>query len=143
MDRAAANGLEARWTGVSAFMSYKIAPRLQLLARADYIENGANGGGTYVDNGGALGGERVNGLGPELNAEGNFAYDEAGLAKQGASLYRFSLGTNYQVNANTQWKTEYRLDQSTGYNFQVLNADGTYHYQKDKTTLSTALVLSF
>jgi len=144
MDRAAANGGEARWTGVSAFMSYKIVPRLQLLARADFIENGANGGGTYVDNGGALGGERVNGLGPEgLDAAGNFAYDEAGLAKQGANLYRFSLGTNYQVNANTQWKTEYRLDQSTGYNFQVLNADGTYRYQKEKTTLSTAMVLSF
>jgi hypothetical protein len=145
MDRAAANGLEARWTGVSAFMSYKIVPRLQLLARADFIENGVNGGGTYYDNGGASGGERVNGLGPEgLDAAGNFAYDEVtGLAKQGASLYRFSLGTNYQVNANTQWKTEYRLDQSTGYNFQVLNADGTYRYQKDKTTLSTAMVLSF
>ena len=140
MDRAAANGGEARWTGVSAFMSYKIVPRLQLLARADFIENGANGGGTYYDNGGAVGGPGINGLGPEgLDVEGNFAYDEAGLAKQGASLYRFSLGTNYQVNANTQWKTEYRLDQSTGYNF--LGSDGTY--QKDKTTLSTAVVLSF
>jgi len=62
------------------------------------------------------------------------------LAKQGASLYRFSLGTNYQVNANTQWKTEYRLDQSTGFNF--LGSDGVT-YQKDKTTLSTAMVLSF
>ena len=142
MDRAAANGGEARWTGVSAFMSYKIVPRLQLLARADFIENGANGGGTYYDNGGAVGGPGVNGLGPEgLDATGNFAYDTAtGLATQGASLYRFSLGTNYQVNANTQWKTEYRLDQSTGYNF--LGSDGVT-YQKDKTTLSTAVVLSF
>ena len=142
MDRAAANGLEARWTGVSAFMSYKIVPRLQLLARADFIENGVNGGGTYYDNGGAVGGPGINGLGPEgLDAAGNFAYDEVtGLAKQGASLYRFSLGTNYQVNANTQWKTEYRLDQSTGFNF--LGSDGVT-YQKDKTTLSTAMVLSF
>ncbi|MEI7514292.1 MAG: DUF3138 family protein [Betaproteobacteria bacterium] len=138
MERAAANGGTARWTGLSAFMAYKIVPRLQLLARADFIDNRDNGGGTYADNGGGSG----NGLGPEgLDATGSFAYDETtGVATRGANLLRYSLGTNYQVNSNTQWKTEYRLDQSTGYNF--LGSDGVT-YQKDKTTVSTSVVLSF
>jgi len=51
-----------------------------------------------------------------------------------------TFGTNYQINSNTQWKTEYRLDLSDGYNF--LDYDGTT-YRKDKTTISTALMLSF
>lgn len=136
MMRAAANGAKAQWAGVSGFVSYKIVPRLQLMARADFIQNSANGGGTYYDNGGAGG----YGLGPELDASGAImAVDDLGYATTGANLTRLSLGTNYQINANTQWKTEYRLDQSTGYNF--LLDDGTY--SKTKNSLGTSLVLSF
>jgi hypothetical protein len=54
-------------------------------------------------------------------------------------LTRLSLGTNYQINANTQWKVEYRLDQSSGHNF--LDADGKY--QQTKNMLATSLVVSF
>ncbi len=137
MQRAAANGGTAQWAGVSAFVSYKIVPRLQLMARADYIKNSNNGGGTYYDNGGTFG----NGLGPERDSTGTvIALDaDTGYATTGANLTRLSLGTNYQINANTQWKTEYRLDQSTGYNF--LMDDGTY--SKTKNSLGTSLVLSF
>ena len=137
MQRAAANGGTAQWTGVSGLVSYKIVPRLQLMARADYIQNSNNGGGTYYDNGGTFG----NGLGPERDATGAvIALDaDTGYATTGANLTRLSLGTNYQINANTQWKTEYRLDQSTGYNF--LLDDGTY--SKTKNSLGTSLVLSF
>ena len=136
MPRVAANGGTAQWTGLSGFLSYKVVPRLQLLARADYIQNSKNGGGTYVDYGGAGG----YGLGPELDSTGAvIALDDAGYATTGANLTRLSLGTNYQINANTQWKTEYRLDQSSGYNF--LLDDGTY--SKTKNSLGTSLVLSF
>ena len=136
--RAAANGGTASWTGVSAFTSYKIVPRLQLMGRADYIWNRANGGGTYVVNGGS----NTSGLGPKgLNSAGEIDYDaDTGHATTGANLTRLTFGTNYQINSNTQWKTEYRLDLSDGYNF--LDYDGTT-YRKDKTTISTALMLSF
>ena len=135
MERAGANGKGASWQGVSGLVGYKIVPRLQLLARADYLINSENGGGTYVDNGGI----GLNGLGPELAADGSFAVDpDTGLATKGANLMRLTLGTNYQINANTQWKTEFRIDQSSGYNF--LNGDVL---TKDKQSMGTSLVLSF
>jgi hypothetical protein len=137
MARAAANGDTASWVGVSGLLGYKVVPRLQLLARLDLIDNHANGGGTYYDNGGAYG----YGLGPE-RTDSTGAYDvdpTTFLPTSGASLTRLSLGTNYQINANTQWKTEYRIDKSSGYNF--LDSDGTY--RKDHTTFGTSLVLSF
>ncbi len=136
--RAAANGGTASWTGISGFTSYKIVPRLQLMGRADYIWNRANGGGTYAYNGGS----NTSGLGPKgLNSAGEIDYDaDTGYATTGANLTRLTLGTNYQINSNTQWKTEYRLDLSDGYNF--LDYDGST-YRKDKTTVSTSLMLSF
>ena len=137
MDLAGANGSGTSWQGVSGLVGYKIVPRLQLLARADYLMNSENGGGTYYDNGGIYG----NGLGPERASDGSFAYDaDTGLATKGANLMRLTVGTNYQVNSTTQWKTEFRLDQSSGYNF--LNADGVT-YSKDKQSMATSLVLSF
>lgn len=136
MDRAGANGRGTSWQGLSGLVGYKIVPRLQLLARADYLMNSENGGGTYYDNGGI----NNNGLGPEREADGSFAFDaNTGLATKGANLIRLSLGTNYQLNANTQWKAEYRLDQSSGYNF--VNPDGVA--SKDKQSMGTSLVLSF
>jgi len=147
MEKAAYNG-DAQWTGVSGLVSYKVVPRLQLIARADYLINRKSGGGTYVsnylDNQGAVDpvtGFPVplgNGLGPELNGDGSIKLGDDGNPV-GANLTRISLGTNYQINANTQWKTEYRLDQSTGANF--LNADGMN--TSNQTTLATSVVLSF
>lgn len=142
--RAAANGETASWTGVSGLVGYKVVPRLQLLARLDYIDNRANGGGTYYDNGGAMGnGALGNGLGPERTDSSGSVYDVDAttlLPTTGANLTRLSLGTNYQINANTQWKVEYRLDQSSGYNF--LDSDGVT-YRKDRSLIATSVVLSF
>lgn len=137
MDRAAANGRGTSWQGVSGLVGYKIVPRLQLLARADYLMNSENGGGTYYDNGGVNG----YGLGPERAADGSFAIDaDTGLATKGANLARLTFGTNYQVNAATQWKIEFRLDQSSGYNF--MDTDMVTP-RKDKQSMATSLVLSF
>jgi hypothetical protein len=113
-------------------VGYKVTPRLQLLARADYVENRKNGGGTYAYN--ASTGSGSFGLGVELDSTGA-AIDP----NVGANLTRVSLGTNYQINANTQWKLEYRLDQSTGYNFT--DVDG--NFKQTRNMLGTSVVLSF
>ncbi|WP_342617778.1 DUF3138 family protein [Rhodoferax sp. GW822-FHT02A01] len=129
---AAANGDDATWTGVSALVGYKLTPRLNLLARADYFDNRKNGGGTYVYNG--AGGSGSVGLGPELDSSGAIIDPNVG-----ANLTRVSLGTNYQINANTQWKVEYRLDQSSGYNFT--DVDG--NVKQTKNFFGTSFVVSF
>lgn len=124
---------DAEWTGISALLGYKATPRLQLLARADYISNSKNGGGTYAYPGGG------SGLGSELQSDGvTPVLDDQGNSV-GANLARLTLGTNYQINANTQWKMEYRMDQSTGYNFVDTNGVAT----RQRNRLGTALVLSF
>jgi hypothetical protein len=141
MDLASANGSGTSWQGLSGLVGYKIVPRLQLLARADYLMNSENGGGTYayysLDGTPAFG----TGLGPVRDADGKFDSDPAtGLATaKGANLMRLTFGTNYQLNSTTQWKAEYRLDQSSGYNF--VNSNGSY--SKDKQSMATSLVLSF
>jgi len=126
---ATPNGLDASWWGVSGLVGYKVSPRLQLLARADYIDNKANGGGTYA---GGSAGTYYTGL----TASG-FGADANGV--DGASLTRISLGTNYQISQNAQWKLEYRLDKSSGNNFQ--KSDGTAVDQKN--SFATAVVYSF
>jgi hypothetical protein len=135
------NGGDAKWWGVSGLAGFKMTPRLQLLARADFINNRDNGGGTYVGNylnnpldvniSDPLGGT---GLGPELDA-GGLVVDQ----NMGANLTRISLGTNFAVNPSTQWKTELRMDRSSGYNF--IDTDGTY--KQNKTTIGTSVVVSF
>ncbi len=140
----ASTGEDAAWTGLSALIGYKATPRLQLLARADFIENAKNGGGIYAANyqtmadGSAGGSADGTGLGPEvgLDADGLHAVLDA---TKGANLVRLSIGTNYLLNPSTQWKTEVRVDQSTGYNF--MDADGAP--TKTKTTIGTSLVVAF
>ena len=135
------SGGDASWSGLSGLVGYKVSPRLQLLARADYMENRKNGGGTYVANylnnpldalgTGAMAGT---GLGPELDSAGAIVDPTAG-----ANLTRLSLGTNYLLNATTLWKTEVRFDNSSGYNF----TDDAGAPKRDKTSLGTSLVVSF
>jgi hypothetical protein len=113
-------------------VSYRVVPRLQLLARADYIDNRSNGGGTYAYN--ANSGTGSLGLGQELDASG-----VANDPNLGANLTRFSLGTNYQINPNTQWKVEYRVDQSTGYNFTDIDGN----LKQTRSMFGTSVVVSF
>jgi hypothetical protein len=107
------------------------------LARADYLEDRANGGGTYNNNGGTYG----YGLGAEKDSTGAIATDPGtGLATTGANLTRISLGTNYRINESTQWKAEYRLDHSSGYNF--VGVDGITPRQ-EQWLFATSLMVSF
>jgi hypothetical protein len=74
------------------------------------------------------------GLGPERDSGGNVPDGNVG-----ANLTRITLGTNYQINPNTQWKMEYRVDQSTGYNFRDIDGN----YKQTRNMFGTSLVLSF
>jgi hypothetical protein len=122
------SGGDGKWWGVSGFAGYKVTPRLQAIARLDFVNNRSNGGGVYYDGAGGYGPERTDELGTP-NADTSI----------GTNRYALSLGTNYAVNANTAWKAELRTDTSSGYNF--LDADGSY--KKHKTTLGTSIVVSF
>lgn len=122
---AAANGREARWWGLSGFSSYRFTPRLQGIVRADFLNSRRNGGGMYFNDGT---------FGPELDSAGAIIDPN-----RGANRYALSLGFNYLVNENTQWKTEVRFDRSSGFNF--LDAAG--NPVKRNTTLGTAIVVSF
>jgi hypothetical protein len=121
------SGSDGKWLGVSGFAGYKITPRLQAIARLDFVNNRSNGGGVYYAGAG--------GYGPELDNTGTVIDSTVG-----ANRAALSLGTNYAINANTAWKTEFRADASSGYNF--LDADGVT-YKKSKTTLGTSIVVSF
>jgi hypothetical protein len=136
LQNGAENGQEAKWYGVSGLMGYKLTPRLQLLARADYVGNKDNGGGTYAYYG--PGSTSGLGLGPELDSTGAPILDANGNAI-GANLTRISLGTNYLINPSTQWKFEVRQDRSSGNNF----VDSNGVFGSTKTTIGTALVVSF
>lgn len=127
----AANGSvdDAKWFGLSGFSGYKVTPRLQAIARYDYINNRKNGGGMFYDPSAA-----ATIFGPEL--------DETGLANdinRGTIRSALSLGFNYAVNPSTQWKTELRFDRSSGFNFLNENGSPT----KSNTTVGTAIVVSF
>ena len=125
------SGKNARWLGVSGLVGYKLSPRLQALARADFIYNRANGGGVYYD----PTAESENPIyGPEKSSDGSVAD-----GSKGANRYALTAGFNYAVNANTQWKTELRFDRSTGYNFTHNSGELT----KGNTTVGTSLVVSF
>jgi len=126
-----ASGADARWWGLSGVAGYKLTPRLQALARFDYINNRKHGGGVYFNPADANG---TTVFGPEL--------DNAGLPidpTRGANRYALTTGINFAVNDNTQWKTELRFDRSSGFNF--LNSNGIY--KRGNTTLSTGVVVSF
>ena len=112
--------------GVSGLAGYKITPRLQALVRADYINNRRNGGGLYFHPFGAAGAE----------------LDNTGVAadpSRGANLYAISVGMNYAINANTQWKSEFRLDRASGFNF----VDSNGLFRKSNTSIATSVVVWF
>jgi len=122
----ASNGGDATWWGISAFSGYKITPRLQAIARYDFINNRKNGGGIYGPSGTIFG--------PELDDTGTATDPDRGTTRSA-----LSLGANYAINPSTQWKYELRFDRSSGYNF--INAEGAL--KKSNTTFGTSLVVSF
>lgn len=127
---------DAYWSGFSGLLAYKFEPRLEGVARFDYIFNRKNGGGllTYSSL------DDVNGIGPAFTG-----YDSSGSpmsidANKGVNRAALTLGMNYAFNLSTVLKLEYRYDWATGPIFFDTKTEST---SKRNQLLSTAVVVSF
>ena len=138
-------GKTAKWTGLSGLVGYYVTPRLQLLARADYIKNKTAGGGLfgytgYWDAFGIDGGygDYRNGIGPDptLGCEDQTI---AGCDK-GANRYALSVGLKYAFNLNTTFKFEYRRD---GANLPVFYDVNSGSYRKNNDLFGASVVVAF
>lgn len=123
---------DARWWGLSATVGYMVTPRLELIARGDYINNVKNGGGllgySYDD--------AVNGIGRGFLADGSYAKGE----DKGTNRYALSVGMGYRVDENSTFKLEYRIDGASQPVFGV--PDGTRFY-KTNHLFGASMVVSF
>ncbi len=124
---AALNGIgDAQWWGVSALVSQRVLPRLTLAARADYLNNEKNGGGTFnigTD-------DRINGFGRGDPNDPN--YDP----NVGANRYSLSLAATYRMTTNAALRLEYRHDHATTAAFYYYG-DQTYRKNNDVFGLQT------
>lgn len=133
-DQAALNGGDSRWLGVSGLAGYAITPRLQALLRADYLENGKNGGGFF----GYSFADGRNGIGPGFDK-----LDADGVplpGARGADRYALTVGLKYLLEKNTILKAEYRFDGSTGRVFEDVRSGG---FKKNNHLLGGSVVLFF
>jgi hypothetical protein len=137
---------DAQWTGVSGLAGYNLTPRLQLLARADYIRNNKGGGGLfgytgYWDAFGVDGpyGDYRNGIGPDPSLGCDADPTAAGCDK-GANRYALSVGLKYAFNLNTTFKLEYRRD---GANIPVFFDVRSGTYRKNNDLFGASVVLHF
>ena len=117
---------DARWYGASVLAAYKFMPRLEGIARFDYLNNKKNGGGLLGYN---FADDR-NGIGP----------DPLGDPEVGANRMALSVGVGYLFNANTTFKAEYRIDRASQPVFLYAN-DGSY--RKSNRLFGASMVLSF
>ena len=142
-DKAATNGLNAEWIGVSALAGYKFTPRAEGVLRADYIKNSKNGGGmpgnvfkeTFVqsDTNGdgvidalddpafSVLNDPFSGFGPEIDTGTGLPVD----ANKGANRYALTATFNYLLDTNVTLRAEYRLDGSSLRTF-LNTKDGSY-----------------
>jgi Protein of unknown function (DUF3138) len=117
---------DARWWGLSVLGAYKMSPRLEGIARLDYLVNKKNGGGllgyTFADD--------RNGIGP----------DPFGDPNKGANRTALSLGLSYLFDENTTFKAEYRLDRANLPVFYDVKDD---NYRKTNNLFGTSVVVAF
>jgi Putative beta-barrel porin-2, OmpL-like. bbp2 len=160
--KAAFNGGNSQWYGVSGLAAYKLTPRFEIAARADYLNNQKNGGGTFNlafnsacyaerDAGGGLTtninqscGDGRNGFGPAMefvtDSAGGSGQWEVADANKGANRYALTLGMNYLINQFTTLKVEFRHDQASGRVFNYVT-DGSY--RKSNQIIGVSTVVSF
>ncbi len=117
---------DAKWWGLSALAAYKFQPRLEGIARMDYINNRSNGGGLFGYN---VADDR-NGIGPNPNGDPNV----------GANRFALSLGVGYALDSSTTLKAEYRLDWASQPVFINVD-DGSY--TKTNHLLGASVVVAF
>jgi len=131
---------DSRWWGLSALAAYKFTPRLEGIARADYINNKKNGGGLlgytgYFAPGDGEGtpnvfGDYRNGIGAAPDGDPNV----------GANRYALSFGLGYAFDSSTTLKVEYRLDRANQAVF-VDAKDGSM--SKSNQLLGASVVVAF
>ena len=121
---------DAYWWGLSGLAGYKITPRLETVARLDYIDNHRNGGGllTYSSADGR------NGIGPA------FGDTSAPTANRGANRSALSLGVSYALDLSTTLKAEYRIDRASQPVFHYVDKD---EYKKTNQLFGASVVVSF
>ncbi|MGQ0595696.1 DUF3138 family protein [Aquabacterium sp.] len=127
----------ALWSGLSGLVAYKFEPRLEGVARFDYIFNRKNGGGllTYSQADG------VNGIGPAVDGYDIFDRPNTFIDEQkGVNRAALTIGMNYAFNLSTVFKLEYRYDWATG---PVFLDTKSREAKKNNQLLSTAVVVSF
>jgi hypothetical protein len=124
----------ARWYGASGLVGFKIMPRLQLLARADYLYNKDNGGGFFQFSSP----DGRNGIGPRASIDATTG--DTVYGNNGANRYALSLGVNYAFNENTTFKAEYRFDGATQNVFEDVDSG---NFKKYNQLLGTSVVVFF
>ena len=112
-------------------------PETALAARADYLNNEKNGGGTFnvfTPVGQVNTGDFVNGFGAgDPNAAG---YD----ANKGANRYALSFSATYRLTPNVALRSELRHDHASTAAFYYY---GDQSYKKTNDTLGLQTVVNF
>ncbi len=116
----------SRWWGVSGLAAYKVAPRVELVARADFFDDRAHGGGAL----GYAFADGRDGLGP----------DPSGNPEIGASRGALSLGARFLVDANLTIKLECRLD---GADKPVFQDAVSGNHRRTNEIFASSVVMSF
>ena len=123
----------SRWWGVSGLAAYKLSPRMEAVARLDYLYNKKHGGGLL-----GYGADARNGIGPDATLDCGTAY--AAGCDDGANRTAIALGLSYLYNLNTTFKAEYRVDRATVPVFENIK-DATF--KKTNHLFGASMVLSF
>jgi hypothetical protein len=153
------NGGDAQWIGASLLGTYKVTPRLELVARADRLVNDKNGGGTIATIftgcadavGDAVGcadaavadpgaGDYRNGFGPTADALAQALARGTPGAVSGTNRSELTLGGNYTIKSNAVLKFEVRRDWASQAAFLD---ESTNRYRKHNDLLATSLVVTF
>jgi len=135
----AGNLRDAHWQGLSALVAHKFMPRLEGVARMDYIWNSKNGGGLL----GYAEVDPFNGIGTPTRTysatDDGFSADDI-LSRKGVNRGALSLGLNYAYDLNTILKFEYRYDWATDPVFVDTQNLKAY---KTNQVIGAAVVVSF
>jgi hypothetical protein len=126
---------DAKWWGLTTLAAYKFTPRLEGIARFDYLNNKKNGGGLL----GYTSSDDRNGIGPGWTDDGTGTWTQND-PETGANRYALSLGVGYLLTLNAVLKAEYRLDRSNQAVFADVKNGG---YKKSNHLFGLGVVVSF